>query len=49
LNRDKIEQLKFVQKLRQKTMGIDVYSLAIGEQKETKDDKMKLEDVKDLN
>ena len=29
--RDKIEELKFLQKQRQRTHGIDVYSLAIGE------------------
>ena len=30
-NRDKIEELKFLQKQRERTHGLDVYSLAIGE------------------
>jgi hypothetical protein len=34
--REKIEELKFIQKQRQRTHGIDVYSLAIGEQESSK-------------
>ncbi len=34
-NREKIEELKFLQKQRQRTHGIDIYSLAIGESSES--------------
>jgi len=45
VNRDKIEELKFLQKQRQRTHGIDVYSLAIGE---TNDSANSAKDVANL-
>ena len=35
-HKEKIEELKFIQKQRERKHGIDVYSLAIGEQESTR-------------
>lgn len=44
-NREKIEEIKFLQKQRVRTHGVDVYSLAIGESENNLNDPTKLIEV----
>lgn len=46
--KEKIEELKFIQKQRERKNGIDVYSLAIGEQK-VKTTKVEVIEVNKIN